>query len=333
MQAGAADAQRAYSEALGAVLNGAVRQLDMDDELEAFGEKYNLLSAVMGGYGQFQANSYDWLHNGGMEALQQQLREAGVEFGNLASEGGFRGVANALYEALAKDMEEIAGNGELGALLASALQGGMLDNADASAFTGPFLALLQVMDVKQIADKGAKEWKDIAKESMGGLSLGFDESSGEPITKSEAVAQGLIDAARRVLDSHSPSREFEKIGMDIDAGLAQGIYDNAGQAIEAAEWLAREVSNAMNAVLDIHSPSRVAQLTGQYVAEGLAVGMEGNLGRVERAVDRLSGVVGRAGRGTSAAEGTPVRVSVQLDKKTLVDALVPAVDEAIGAML
>lgn len=163
-----------------------------------------------------------------------------------------------------------------------------------------------------------------------GLSLGVDENASDPAASAEKAAQGVIAGAEGALGVQSPSTVFYGIGLNVDAGLAEGIIAGADQAIAAAQWLAGEIENTMRGALDIHSPSGVARLLGGYFAEGFAQGLEQGVSRVEKSMDRLTRAVTPRLDGEGNPVGRQVQVTVNMDGKTMAQALAPLMDTALG---
>ena len=73
----------------------------------------------------------------------------------------------------------------------------------------------------------------------------------------KSVAYKAITAAKKVLDSHSPSKVFEEIGRFVDEGFAIGMRDYSGLAEDEASNMAngsisavQEAINQLSGMLD-----------------------------------------------------------------------------------
>lgn len=338
MNAKVGEARSRYSETLSAVINGAVQQTTDPSNLEKIAKQYNaldvLLNALTVGGGNIGGSADPEAFSRLAEAFvgtglentwntlvfQQSKRLAGNQW----MDGKFAGqMVNGLYNAMAEAMPEVFGNGQLMAILTAALQSGAMDSADASGFTGALMGLLAAMDIKQIGDQNTSDWRDIGKNSMAGLGEGITENQSTATGAANSAAQGLIDAAKSVLQIHSPSQVFEAIGENVSAGLAQGIYAGADEALAAASWLASQIEATMRSALDIHSPSGVARTLGGYIGAGLAEGISGSLGRLEKVSGGLAASVG-------GVAGRAVNVTLNIDGQKMAQVLTPMVDQVIS---
>ena len=351
MEAAAQEKRTELGQVLNSVINGAIQQTGGRDALETIAKQYNALDMVFSLWNEYVANGQQQqkLSDTAKAALRDTIKSLG--YADWAKEdiwGGrnivwdrldataFKNMANFIYENLSAGVEEVAGDGKLMSVLSSALSSGLLDNADQSQFSGSFLALLQAMDIKSIADQGVDNWLDIGKNSMLGLGQGIDEYADGAKVIAANAAQGVIDAAKNVLQIQSPSQVFFVIGENIDIGLANGIYSREGEVLAAASRLAEGVKQIMQEALDIHSPSGVARMMGGYFSQGFALGIEDGVSRVEEAADRVARAVTTAGSGKRAAnigrDPSNVNVNLNLDGKRMASVLVPLIDEALGAV-
>lgn len=180
-------------------------------------------------------------------------------------------------------------------------------------------------------------WKQMA-DSVN-LSDGLDETEIEKIIGSMEFADQWLELGNEAVTSLAKGikdREAElqsdthAMGLSVDAGLAQGIYDGADEALAAASWLAGEIEETLRVDLDIHSPSGVARALGGYFAEGFAQGLEQGVSRVEGSMDRLTKAVTPKLDGNGNPVSREVRVIVNMDGKTMAQALAPMMDTALG---
>ncbi|MBO4794287.1 MAG: phage tail tape measure protein [Deltaproteobacteria bacterium] len=341
MNAKVGEARKSYGETLSAVINGAVRQAADPANLEKIAAQYQamdmLLQALSANGGSSVGGSSDPQF---LERMNGVMAAAGFEetwnlytqrYANAAVRGGAKSMqaqyvgdlVNGLYNAIAEEVPEVFGNGQLMSILMSALQSGAFENADATGFSGALLGLLEAMDVKQIGDQNTRSWQDIGKNSMAGLGQGITENQSTATGAASSAAQARVDAAKAVLQVHSPSQVFEAIGENVASGLAAGIYAGSGEAIAAAQWLASQIEAAMRSALDIHSPSGVARTLGGYIGAGLADGISGSLGRLERVSGSLAGSVGAVG-------SRAVNVQLNIDGRKMAEVLTPMVDQVIS---
>jgi tape measure domain-containing protein len=80
---------------------------------------------------------------------------------------------------------------------------------------------------------------EIGKNVILGLVKGLWALSAEPVKAIAGIATSIIDAARHVFDSHSPSRVMMQLGFDTDEGLALGQEKRAGRVAAAAAAVAQ----------------------------------------------------------------------------------------------
>lgn len=71
-------------------------------------------------------------------------------------------------------------------------------------------------------------------DAMNGLAAGIRAGGSGAINAAANVASRALAAARRALDSHSPSKEFMKLGQDSDQGLINGFMALASKVQSAA---------------------------------------------------------------------------------------------------
>ncbi len=88
------------------------------------------------------------------------------------------------------------------------------------------------------------------------------------------MGQGVIDALRTVLDTHSPSVVTDGIGQNIGEGLKDGIETSSGTVITAAETLGEELitsltDSAVEAVEGFDSEYRALEERAREALEGV----------------------------------------------------------------
>ena len=94
----------------------------------------------------------------------------------------------------------------------------------------------------------SKVFIEIGKYVGEGLSIGISDSTemSRVSASTYKLANNVIDAAKDVLEIHSPSKAFIALGNRIGEGLAQGIRDSSYQAVYWTEDMGRRIINAAN---------------------------------------------------------------------------------------
>ena len=88
-------------------------------------------------------------------------------------------------------------------------------------------------------------FQTIGTDAGEGLAAGIESSSSGAATQATAMAQGVVDAVRTTLDSHSPSVVMDNIGQGVPDGLAQGIDKNAHKVADSAEKMSQQLTEKM----------------------------------------------------------------------------------------
>jgi tape measure domain-containing protein len=78
-----------------------------------------------------------------------------------------------------------------------------------------------------------------------GMIRGLAGGAGRVASKAKELAVGAWEAAKRALDSHSPSKKFIGLGEDSGAGLAIGLVNYTKVAAKAAEGMGNESIEAL----------------------------------------------------------------------------------------
>ena len=89
------------------------------------------------------------------------------------------------------------------------------------------------------------------KDAGQGFVNGVNSKRSASSSAGRSLGLAALNAAKKALDSHSPSREFEQLGKNSDEGYAQGVTKNAG-AVEQA--VTDAMDTAKNAVGDMTGP-------------------------------------------------------------------------------
>jgi tape measure domain-containing protein len=75
---------------------------------------------------------------------------------------------------------------------------------------------------------------NLASAIISGMTSGLTAGIKKVVDAAKAVAKGALDAAKHLLGSHSPSKEFEKLGISVTQGFAKGLVgslDNVQTAL------------------------------------------------------------------------------------------------------
>lgn len=104
--------------------------------------------------------------------------------------------------------------------------------------------------------KGAKDtkskWIDVGEALSDGLAKGVKNHAGKIESAAKQAARDAYNAAKRELESRSPSKKTMRLGKWFDQGLAIGIRRNAFGVVKSARTLAKNaVDAASNSLLKI----------------------------------------------------------------------------------
>lgn len=95
---------------------------------------------------------------------------------------------------------------------------------------------------KPLGDAGANLGTAIVEGMISGMGAGISRIA----TEAANMGSAAIHAAKHILDSHSPSKEFIKIGNDVNNGFVIGLMGNKGQIDAAFNTLRSQLSTAIN---------------------------------------------------------------------------------------
>ena len=125
-----------------------------------------------------------------------------------------------------------------------------------------------------------------------GFAKGITDNTFKAEAKAKAMAIKALDAAKKALDEHSPSKKFAKVGAFAVAGFARGITKNAGDANKASVKMANGVLESTQDALGIHSPSVVFdKKVGRYIVQGIAEGITKDMSAEEAAEKKAQNIV------------------------------------------
>lgn len=98
------------------------------------------------------------------------------------------------------------------------------------------------------ADSGARseDGYDAGSSFGSGFVSGIGGWIASAASKAAELARSALNAAKRALDSHSPSKKARKIGKTLPQGFGLGIKDEAGLAEKASENMAETALDALN---------------------------------------------------------------------------------------
>ena len=136
----------------------------------------------------------------------------------------------------------------------------------------------------ETATKVAKSYETAGKQAAEGYGIGISDSAGDVAIIAEDMAQATIDAAKKVLDEHSPSKEFEEIGENVDLGMAAGIKGSMQDVLDTVEMLcSRMLSTGQQCVTQSDW-----QEIGRRIPEGMKAGIESGTSSVVAAIEELA---------------------------------------------
>ena len=323
MQADVETRKKAYGDSLNDLVNGVISQhKDTAAALENLGSKYDLLKLLYQAEGMWDPNDHKareayrtFLQESGANAM---LASLGLTEHSMGLDRQLDVAIKKIYGMIQEDWESIAAdNGGLMGLLSGAMQSGAFSEADIEGADGLFLRFLQAMDIKQIGEKGAGDWTEIGRYSMGGLANGLSTWRGEALSEVEATANGLLDVARRVLQIHSPSQAMAAIGGYAVEGLAGGILAGKGMAVgamrEVMEAVAAEASQQMariNAILSVNGGGNLGvggpapgTVNGQNTTYNQYFSIGGGSLQGQQNIKRLAQQIARVQKQTNASIG------------------------------
>ena len=146
-----------------------------------------------------------------------------------------------------------------------------------------------VVVVSSVADTMTNEinaqMPSVGQAMCQGLANGISKFQYLAINSAINLARSTITAAKRELNSHSPSKEFEKIGESEPQGLAKGIINETPMAERAVSLMAEKtikIATPANIGSTLAQPSIAAfsrqstpiqiQLTGSVDVDGFSLG-------------------------------------------------------------
>ena len=136
------------------------------------------------------------------------------------------------------------------------------------------------------------------KDAVSGFANGMDDYKYKAENAAKRVARAALDALRRVMDSHSPSRETEKLGVFGGMGFVNGLSEYASDAgragYELGDSAKRGLRNAISKVQDFINTDIDSEPTIRPVLD---------LSDVESRAGLISGLFGNSSVGVRANIG------------------------------
>jgi tape measure domain-containing protein len=158
---------------------------------------------------------------------------------------------------------------------------------------------------KRMSDAG---W-NLASAIITGMANGITGLASHVWNAVKNLANGAINQAHKILDSHSPSKEFIKIGHDLTRGFAIGITGNSQQIHDAVQGMFTDIDN-----LTQKSKQRMID-AAQRIKDLRAANTE-NAKQIQEAQKRLTQAQNRIVTGKSAS----ARQSSRNAKNNAIDA-------------
>ena len=107
-----------------------------------------------------------------------------------------------------------------------------------------------VSDVKNAADDYNNSFYYTGQDMIQGLINGIRSKKSEAINAAARVASESLEAAKKALDSNSPSKKFVQLGKDSDTGLAVGFLGLINKVDKASTKVAETALNSVGIVLE-----------------------------------------------------------------------------------
>ena len=154
------------------------------------------------------------------------------------------------------------------------------------------------------------DWKEIGTNIIDGIVNGLKNALSNIIEAAKEVASGALDAAKKALGIHSPSRVFEaEVGKMIDLGLAAGIKNNMNAVSASMKALSAATVGMINT--DINVPNNTYSTSTAEYNNQLLITMQ----QMRELLEYLPMLA---------------HLKVVMDTGETVGALVPGMDEALG---
>ena len=196
--------------------------------------------------------------------LETAGKEGGTSLGKGTAEGikgetdNTKSTAQKVVESAQKAINDNAGAyGSAGKLLITAMAAGM------TAFS------YQVSNAAgTAAGNGAgaavgytSSYQEAGNQLAAGFARGIAQNQSQAINAAANMATAALNAAKRILDIHSPSKKFQdEIGANVAKGMAWGIKSNAVLAKNASAKMSQDVLDFATAWLEEYKAKRYTSL-------------------------------------------------------------------------
>ncbi|OUC99316.1 phage tail tape measure protein [Streptosporangium minutum] len=158
-----------------------------------------------------------------------------------------------------------------------------------------------IADVKALPGKikavfaNAGTWLlQIGMDLIQGLINGVKAKAQEVVNTVSGIAKSMIDTAKRVIDSNSPSKEFEKIGKWTVQGLVIGLTKEEGSVKSTVEKMVETIKTAFKSQPDVAEGLIDFVRTGNRNLESLALQREALVEKLAAAKEYAKKVAGTA---------------------------------------
>ena len=148
---------------------------------------------------------------------------------------------------------------------------------------------LEAAELKDVAsDTVMASYAKVGLNSVLGFIGGIDENAAKAALSAENLGVTTLEALKKALDIHSPSRKTYQDGMYLIQGLENGIEDNRWSVQIAVFSLCNKIKEIFNANLN----KSIFVDYGRNVAQGLADGMSASdvVSAVQAAAEHLSSI-------------------------------------------
>lgn len=112
---------------------------------------------------------------------------------------------------------------------------------------------------------------EVGKSIPEGMALGISENAGLVAEASKSMAEGSVTAAKKAIDSNSPSKRFERqVGKTIPQGVALGIKKNSYEVTDAVKQMFDdlELQKEIGALSEAEYYEKLAEYRDQYLEQG-----------------------------------------------------------------
>ena len=129
--------------------------------------------------------------------------------------------------------------------------------------------------VKAMLDAVVKEFETAGKNCVEGFVKGINNNKRLATKAGRSLGKSALEAAKKALDEHSPSKEMYKVGNFAGVGFVNALYDNVSQAYKAGTRVADSaklgISKSVARIADIVNSDIDAQPTIRPVLDLSAV--------------------------------------------------------------